>query len=477
MTELNFSAKEPNVYSELAHTLIHELTALGISSPPIDLIREAALDFTHPEIFTYVQELKNPSAKMDWHRIDWSEHAFSLGVDSSSVLVSPDLKAAISGALQDIENLSLTIDNVKVDEHNRIEMFSEGKSLVVIDRVKITSPNTDLAERVRKDFEKLRASDARSKIDRAFYSLPGMKAFKVQHDQIPDAIAARRRMKGHLLVLSPSNIAWCFREMLGSLSIDMKQSEALELTARSLGWQSWNHFSAAGQRHQPDQDLYAIQQMNDQGVEVEKPLFFTCLWTGMAAFCRKAEALNKECPLAPPTITPLSGMSLFMKAQALMPDGRQPDPLDGSTLLMFGKCDEAYGDNVDDDELFDIMTHEDGLEAGLRDYLAIELDPDTRSETQLEHRGYASQDRLQIKHWLFLKRHFGDNPHLFVEDTRLKGADRKVGNAACYKANLTKLESGWTLLSDYQRNEEVVFAGMTDEEAAQVMAFADLSEY
>uniref|UniRef100_UPI002352649F hypothetical protein n=1 Tax=Nevskia ramosa TaxID=64002 RepID=UPI002352649F len=81
------------------------------------------------------------------------------------------------------------------------------------------------------------------------------------------------------------------------------------------------------------------------------------------------------------------------------------------------------------------------------------------------------------KHWLFLKRQFGDYPHLFVEDIRLKGADRRVGNAACYKANLINSKAGWTLLSDYQRNEEVVFIGMTDEEAAQVMAFADLSEY
>uniref|UniRef100_UPI002356A879 hypothetical protein n=1 Tax=Nevskia ramosa TaxID=64002 RepID=UPI002356A879 len=224
MTELNFSTQEPNVYSELAHSLVRELSAIGISPPPVDIIREAALDFTHPEIFSYVQELKNPSARMDWHRIEWSEHAFSLGVDSSSVLVSPDLKAAISAALQDIENLSLTIDNVKVDDGNRIEMFSEEKSLVVIDRVKITNPIKDVAARVQKGFEKLRASDAQGDIDRAFYNLPGMKVFEALHDDIREETAVRRRIKGHLLVLSPSNIAWCFREMLKSLSIEIKQS-------------------------------------------------------------------------------------------------------------------------------------------------------------------------------------------------------------------------------------------------------------
>lgn len=490
MTRLKVGTPRSNVFADLAVGLIDGIVKLGIEPPSHTALEQAIADGIDRDFLRYGFALSGRvDLRKDWHLIRWLEAAYSSNIEHNDCQILPTLAEAITYVIDELDVAAIVPTRVERKDSGAIAIASKGGAVVEVSPVPLEPPNAKARARFRRTFEKVSRFGDQARGDQAMRSVPGYTGLDANSDAnlklLPEWIRDVRERpvpSGGPMVYSPKTLVMAFNAVLQKVNIKIRNAALLELTAHALGAASWNVLKAADDRT-PCCKKPTHTRVTDPKSGKVTDRFYGCCWEAIAPFIGQCAAINRDYPLSPPRIQ-VSSMSemISMSAITLEDRKRQIKSIGDGSLFFPDDCASLSGAElvVWVDEVPEVvkraLAHENGVASGLAEMFQIDAPIEIKHESALRRRGFKKSDVLRWRNYLLLVRH-GD-PHsktLIVEDLDAVGAKRLIGAAACYKAELCRaMEDVWVLLSDYGRNAEAVFKGMSDAEAKSVSDFAGI---
>lgn len=440
-------------------------------SPDPDHIINFFGDYIGPNGATYGTHLVAGFPHRDWHRVTWSEGAESAIEIESYEGVAPTFNDGLSSVLHHIDHAMVRPRSYDVLPDGALTITLPNAATVQIERVAFHDVPELSEHRARKAFERIRRVHDKESVIRAFRRIPGIPP--VWRDPDYQGPTPDVKPKGEPIVLSARMLAWAVRTLLHDIGIDARQSQSLEITARTFGAANWNQF-VAGEKHATN--VYkptTVDVWRDEDTR-QAYRFYRTPWAALVGAAELFAEMpdREELEVHGPFAWAFSGLPhIAVYHRNNTPSGRN---IDWETyirprLLVTGP-DTVHGADDDSPQLRDIQK---GFQYALDRRIKQSGSPAKDFRDALERRGIKSSEHLQVGDFRFLLWNNQGRPELSVERATQGSSPCHITRVPTHHAELKKAwNDTWFLLDE--NLAAAAFPGLSDSQAQQVAQFASL---
>lgn len=236
----------PFNYPELFEKAVGVLLPLLDSSPkqPVSLLdlKMALSSYFEESCFRYARNFMSMGKDHDWHWVKVDDY-YQRSFNSPENVLKPTASEAFGWVLQHLERNRVFPTAAKRLEGGAVELWVRAQRVATITRIEFASVPREQAQRVERAFKGFRGHEETPQLLKRLASIPGLQsaAYPTYLQQTPSQGAAMLR--------TPANLCEQLKRMLSDeFGVELRQSQALEVTARMFGAQSWNHFVALSDR-------------------------------------------------------------------------------------------------------------------------------------------------------------------------------------------------------------------------------------
>jgi hypothetical protein len=225
-------------YRHVCLSLFNAMQQLGIAPPPFDELKSQLVEYFENQCYQYAQSLQNLTQDHNWHFI-FVHSPFQEVLQCEWFTVTKSAPEALGSLLVQLDSCRVFPTAATRASDGKLTLRQGEQIVAEISPVRFQSVPEEMAKRVENAFKGMQRLGEEPRLVERLRALPGLQGARVE-DYRP-----RPRVEGATVLLTASNLCAQLRKMLKmEFKIEVRQSQALELTARMFGAPTWNHFVA-----------------------------------------------------------------------------------------------------------------------------------------------------------------------------------------------------------------------------------------
>jgi hypothetical protein len=427
------SLRSTHDYRHVCLSLFNAMAQQGLNPPPFDDLKSQLSEYFEYQCYEYAQNLQHLTKDHDWHFI-FVYNPFQEVLQCEWFTVARSAPEALGWLLLQLDNCRVFPTGATRQADGRLTVWQGEQIVAEITQVRFKRVPPDKAERVEKAFKGIQRLGEEPRLVERLSAIPGLQNARYEDHR------ARPRVEGTAMLLTASNLCAQLRKMLKvEFGLEVRQSQALELTARMFGAASWNHFVALDHLRLCRRVPAVLLSENPEDFE-----FYRSAGEAIWAF-------GQRCARTP-------GVRPFVSANAFYGDGpylhlqgeesrKVPEGTPDFSVCYFGDAGEIHED---------YLQHAQALldSPDLTGDLARLLGGERVQQWQRANARLGRDRQLQIGKWLFSVNRPQDPKRevLFIEQMERLGQEFPKHEALLYKAELQEEDDVIRLLGDYGRD-------------------------